>query len=377
MLSDRSKYSIIVALVAASMAYAYGRIDYQNPGYSTWDLHDYRAMAQAVPSLTENVRQPFVFRILGPYVAGIMPMSTDVSFLMLSVSLGLILSLLFYSYLCSSIVKPPIAALATVLFILNKYLYGFPVWNYFHVNDILSQIEIVLLMWTMISQKWVWFGIVLLLGSLTRETPLIMMPVAFVFALEMKHLGRLLSVLLIAVLPALVTAIALRILLHSDQGYNLPQAFMAYADKLLLLETWFRLLINCLIPFSLVPLIFFETSRHYFRTRKYAIVYLVLVVISTFFGYNSERLMAPVFIVFYPLLAIIIEKHIAQSRWIILTVIIAAIVSQLHHTYARFPLPRELTIGLSLLAFAIVTLSMIYYKIRMARVDTHTVSQST
>ena len=231
------------------------RAYYLDPNEALVSL-DPRIMAQAAPGFAGSVRQPFAFRVLGPYLAGLLPFSIDNSFHVLSISSGLILSLLFYLYLSTSVVEPSIAALATTLFILNKYLYGFPVWNYFHVNDILSQIEIVLLMWTMTSQRWVSFGIFLLLGSLTKETTLIMIPVAFVYLIETNNFDKKWRHVVSAVLPACLTALALRIEFHPVAGNNLMQALIAYADKLTLPETWFRLLINSFIPFSALPIIF-------------------------------------------------------------------------------------------------------------------------
>ena len=364
MISPHTKYSILVGVVTLVVLYTYGRIDYQNPDYSTWELHDYRAMAQASPGFTEGVRQPFVYRILGPYLCGMLPMSANDSFLFLSASAALTLSLLFYFYLCYTTIKPSIAALTTILFVLNKYLFGFPVWNYFHLDDILSQIEIVILLWMMLLRKWRWFGVVLLLGSLTRETPLIMIPVAFVFAFDRKILNESWKQILFASLPAIVSAILLRLLLHSNQGNNLFQALNDYSGKLILPETWFRLLINSFIPFSLVPLLFFQSTKKFVQSNRFAVVFFLLVLISTFFGYNNERLMAPAFIVFYLLLATIIQDHLAQSKGMILMIVVAALVSNLHHTYARYPFPREFTIALSISAFAVVTIVLFIYSRR-------------
>ena len=364
--SDYMKYLILVGAVTGLMTYIYGNISYQNPEYSQWDLNDYRAMAQAAPGLTNHVREPFIFRILGPYLVGLLPLSIDSSFLILSISSGLGLSILLYSYLSANIVQPPIAALGSILFVLNKYLYGFPSWNYFQVCDNLSQIEVVLLMWTMTRRNWLPFGIILFLGSLTKEIPLVMIPVAVVYLVEMNIRDNSWRLVLSAVLPACLTAIVLRIVLHSDTGNNLTQAMIAYAGKLIVPETWFRLLINSFLPFSLLPIIFADSTRNYFRTRRYAIVYFILVMISTFFGYNNERLMAPTFIIFYSLLAIIIEDYVAQSKLMVMAVIFAAVASSFHHTYARFPLPRGVTIAISLFAFLFVSLIMIYYRIQLA-----------
>ncbi len=366
MTPERMKYLALVGLVTALMIYTYGTISYHNPAYSQWELHDYRAMAQASPGLTQAVRQPFVYRILGPLIAGLFPFSIDGSFLVLSISLALMLPILFYLYLNTLRITPSIAALVTILFVMNKYLFGFPVWNYFHVNDILSLIEILILMWALTSHKWFLFAVVLLLGSLTKETPLIMVPVAFVYLIDEKCFRETWGRVFVAVLPACLTFVALRTNLHPVGGYDLPQALTAYAQKLTQPETWFRLLINSFVPFSLLPIVFIESTRIYFKSRRYALVYLVLVLASTFFGYNNERLMAPSFNVFYPLLATIIQDHVVRTTPMVFILISMACISSFHHTYARFPLPRDITVTTSLIAFALVTLSMVYYRTRMA-----------
>ena len=363
---------MLVACVSGMAMFTYGRIVYTDPQYRIWDLHDYRTMAEASPSLAQNVRQPFVFRILGPYLAGLMPFSTDTSFLILTLAIGLALPLLFFLYLSESLVSPATAALTTVFFILNKYLYGFSIWNYFQINDLLALVDILLLMWAMSSQKWVIFGILLFLGSLTKEVPLLMIPVAFVFALQSPNRAWL--PVLVAVVPALLAAGMTRLLVHSDQGNNLLDAFFTYNRKLLSGESWFRLLVNSFIPFSLVPLIFFKSTLKYFKARKHELVFLVLVVFSTLFGYNNERLMAPAFMVFYPLLAVTIQGEFTSSKIGLSVISFAAVLGVLHHAYARYPLPREWTIPLSLFALTVVTAMFIFQKFAVSKTNLGRVS---
>lgn len=204
----------------------------------------------------------------------------------------------------------------------------------------------------------------MLIGSLTRETPLIMIPVAFVFAWDRKFLNESWKQILAASLPAIVSEILLRVLLHPNEGNNLFQALNDYSGKLILPETWFRLFINSFIPFSLVPLLFFQSTKKFIQSNRFAVVFVLLVLISTFFGYNNERLMAPAFIVFYFLLATIIQDHLGQSKGMIVMIILAAIVSNLHHSYARYPFPRELTVVLSISALAVVTIVLFFWVMR-------------
>ena len=366
MSANRLKYLMFVVVATGIVIFAYGRIDYTNPKYATWDLHDYRAMAESVPGFTEDFRQPFVFRILGPYVAGLMPFSNDTNFLILSMLLGLALPLLFYLYLSESLVNPAIAALSAIFFVLNKYLYGFSIWNYFQINDLFSQVAIVILIWAMIKQNWTLFGITLFLGSLAKEVPLLVVPVAFLFAYQSKPRVPWLPVLF-AVLPGILSVVVLRLVIHSSQGNNFIEAFLAYDQKILSVDTWFRLLINSFVPLSLIPFIFFGSTRTYFRPRKYEILFLVLVIVSTFFGYNNERLMAPAFIVFYSLLAFIVQNELAGLKVLLWVISLETVLAVFHHTYARYPLPREWTVPISLSALVGVTIFSLTYKLKQLK----------
>lgn len=367
MTSERTKYSFVIIFFAILLFYTYGKIDYRNPEYSIWDLHTYRVMAQASPSILGSERQPFLFRVLGPYMAGLLPFPIEESFLILSFVAGFILPLLLYFYLCSAQINPSIAAGTTLFFILNKYLYGFSLWDFYQINDLLALIEIILLFWTLESQKWIWFGILLFLGALTKEITLLMIPVAFIYLFEEEQRKKDWIRVISVALPAILMTCVLHGIMHPTSGKNLIDAFLLFADKGFLPETWFRLLINSLIPFSLVPLVFLSTTKHYFQKRKYALVYVILAIISTFFGYNNERLMAPVFIIFYPLLAVIIQENNLLSRYALIGLILGAIACNLHHTYARFPVPREVSGIISLLVFGTVTLFMLLYKKRITQ----------
>jgi hypothetical protein len=358
------KFLLLVGAVTCFLVYSYGTIRYTDPSYATWDLHDYRAMAGVSPGLTADVARPFVYRILGPLIAGLLPFSIDTSFALLTSAAAISLTITFYLYLCALQIRPGSAALGAIFFALNKYFFGFPVWNYFQINDLLSDIEIVLLMWMMLRRRWLWFGLILLLSGMTREIGMLMIPIAGIFLLETRTAKSEWYKLLVSALPGMTIILMLHLLLHPVSGNDLFGALREYSDKLLLPETWFRFLINAFLPFSLVPLVYFEEAKKYFRKRKFAGVYFVLILISTFFGYNDERLMAPAFIVFYPLLANILDNHLSQSVRMIIILTAGAVLSNLHYMYSRLPIPRELSVFLSLLSLTVITISVITFKKR-------------
>jgi hypothetical protein len=112
-----------------------------------------------------------------------------------------------------------------------------------------------------------------------------------------------------------------------------------------------------------VPLIFFDTTMSFFRERKYALVFGVLVFLATLFGSNTERLMAPAFVVYYWLIAVILASLLEQPvlLWLVLA---ASFIASLHHTVARFPLPsRAFTLIASLGALAVVSAVLIGYRL--------------
>jgi hypothetical protein len=69
-----SRHHILILLAAAAvMIYLYGNIDYTVEPFRDMDLRYYRQMAQASPHLAEGVPPPFAFRLLGPWVVGLLP----------------------------------------------------------------------------------------------------------------------------------------------------------------------------------------------------------------------------------------------------------------------------------------------------------------
>ncbi|MFI5251739.1 MAG: hypothetical protein ACHQQQ_04820 [Bacteroidota bacterium] len=364
------RYLIPVIVLAALSLYTYGSIDYANPAYSTWELHDYSRMAAASPHLDLSVRQPFIYRLLGPFLAGLLPVPVGLGFHLLTSFSAVLLAVLFFLYLSRSINDPAIACLMTCVFILNKYLFGFPVWNYFQLDDILSFIEIILLLWNMERQRWLLYGVVLFLGSLTRETPMLMIPVTLVFLIEKKIIRTDWRLFLLSIIPAIGSTIMMRVLIVPTEGNTIWDAFAMYSGKTFSPETWFRLLINSFIPLSLIPVLYYKRTVEYLRRHVYAFVFMLLVIVSTFFGLNIERLMAPASVIFYSLTGLIIAEEIKNNKALIWIIMVCAVLSNLHHAYARFPLPREATIALSIASLILVTAAVVFYRFRNQEIPT-------
>ena len=141
------------------------------------------------------------------------------------------------------------------------------------------------------------------------------------------------------------------------------QAFLRHGGKFSLPEAWFRSFINAFIPLSLLPLIFLNKTVSFFKEHRYLLVYLSLVIVSTLFGSNYERLMAPTFIVFYWLITEIIEEYVYPHKTILLLIFVSVFFASFHNTYGLFPLPnKQLTFLFSMIPLLIVSLVVFCHK---------------
>lgn len=369
---DRLFYLALVCLAVLVVIFLYGQVDYAREPYATWDLASYRRMAGAAPGLASNVVQPFAYRLLGPYIIGLLPVADPVGFYWATVLASLVLVGVFFLFLCHVGLAPVVSAAAAILFALNRYLFGLTVWDFFQINDVLSLLCIVLLFWAMLDERWLIFAAVLLVGAATKETVLLMVPTVFVYLLEKKRLRTNIWRVALAMIPGLALFVLIRLLAPVAGGRGLFQAFLAYSGKLGSVEAWLRLLIIPFLPLALVPLVFFEETRSFFRRRAYALVYVFLVLASTLFGQNNDRLMAPAFVVIYWLLGVILMWLRQQNRNLfaafVALALFMAFLTSLHHDMGRFVLPdRQLSVVLGVGALVVVTLASLAVRLAVAR----------
>jgi hypothetical protein len=329
---------LIIEIVAVAMIFLYGRIDYTKQPFCGWDLKAYRTMAQASPGLAADVSKPFAYRIVGPYVAGLLPLDDPAAFYVLAVAFSLCLATVFYGFLCYEGVEPNTAMIATILLIFNKYWFGFNVWNPFQINDLLSLLLLPALFWTMWREKWLAYAFLMLVGVAARETVLLMMPVAFVYLWEKRKPRSQWQAALAATAPALAAFVLLRAFVPVGGGKGLSEALLIHVRKIGSPDALFQLLVNPLLPLSLLPLVFLEDTISFFRARKHALLFVALVFASTFFGSDRERLMAPAFVVAYLLIAKILERMRHEKAFIGI-LLAASFLTAYHPTVTRFPLP--------------------------------------
>ena len=330
---------VILFTMTVLMIVLYGQINYMIEPFAHWDLSSYRSMALVSPEINPDIAKPFAYRILGPYIVGLLPIPETIGFYILSIVFSICLSFQFYYLLRYIGLSTTITTVTVALFLFNKYLFGITIWNYFQVNDLLTLNFILIMFLSIWRNQWIVFGVTLVLGAITKEVSMLMIPIAFIYMLEKKELSTKWKKVVVAIIPSLIIFIFIRVHISTTGGESLLVMFYRYSQNVYSLESILRKLVNSYVPFCFIPFIFFKHTVQFFKTKKYMLWYISLVFVSTYFGSNNERLMAPTFIVFYMLIGTILQE-LNPKKTFLLFFIAIGFLSSFHHVFARWPLPN-------------------------------------
>lgn len=357
-------YALLVS-VCALIILSKGRIDFASTKFADWDLHSYRVLAIASPHLAQDAIAPFCYRLLGPYLVGLLPLPDPLAFWLLNSVACLVLVVLFYRFLIDQNIHRNVAVLTVLLFACNRYFYGFFAWDPFQIDDVLALICIVLCFSFLFKGRWVAFAFCLALGCLTREAVLIMIPVSLFYLWEYGKFRQDYQKLILAIAPTLAVFISVRIFVHADHvsiGLRgiLPYYWMKFGESIgnaVTPQAWFRRTIWCFMPLSLVPVMFMRTTISFFSARKYLLLFSLLVVVTDLWGIDpgggdTERQMAPSFLAFYWLIGEITQREFAPAKWVFPVLFGCGWLASLHHLYGIYPLPsKRATLFVTLLGF--------------------------
>jgi hypothetical protein len=335
----------------------YGRIDADRPEYHEWDLHHYRAMAEAAPALLPQSPAPFAFRPAAPWLAGLFPAAPETAFYLLSLTAAVLTILLLQHMLEACGIRPLTAAVIATLPIFHKYFIGFPVWDFYQLSDLLSLSILILLYQALRNRQWGRFALWLTLGVTVRETALLILPVLPVYLLETRRFKAEYRRAAAACLPGLILFTGLRLLIpHSGSG-GLLSALQAHAGKLTSPGRLYALGINAFAPLIVIPLLFLRPTLRLFRRHPHLPVFAACVLISALFGSNDERLMAPTLPVFYLLIARLLQDTERDTPRRLLLILLWTVPTALDYRIGRLLLPNLNTmyllswIAMGLIAF--------------------------
>ncbi|MCP4970962.1 MAG: hypothetical protein GY932_10250 [Arcobacter sp.] len=341
---------VTIIFIATIFIFIADKIDYTSPDYSETDLAKYRAMAESSPSLNFDIPKPFVYRIFAPWLAGILPLNLDLSFFLLNSIFLILLAITSYYFLLYHKVEKKIALFVTICFILNRYFFAFLAFDYFQFGDTLSYFLHLISFFLFTKKRWVLFSITLIIGILTREVALLIIPVGYLFLYEKKILLKNYLKYSVAILPSILVFIFFRVLvkIEGDENY-LTQIISGF--ELFEPESIVKKFFISVTPFAFLSIVYSKELYTFFLKHLYLLILFIGTVFSSFFGFDHERLMSPTAPVFFLFLAIILEQTVQSKKWkshkgkIFGTIITLAFLSTFYHLWGIIKLPnREITL---------------------------------
>ncbi|WP_412070356.1 hypothetical protein [Rubrivirga sp. IMCC43871] len=337
--------------VVAALVWGYGALD--PLVFAEAGVKYYGPMAEAAPGLDLGQNQPYVFRWLGPWLAGLLPLAVPTAFYVWAVVGSLALAALTYGVCRSDGATAGASALAVLLLAANPYLFGFNVFNMYQLGDLLAQLGLGAGLWLLWQRRYAALAVVLAVTVLAREPAILMAPVAAVYLWERRRLRQDGWKLALALVPVVVLFVVPRLLLTEQEGPHLVQTFLNASGKAADPGTWARLLVNAFVPAVAVLAVFPRETWIWMRGHLHLVALFGLTLASAFFGGDQERLMQPAIWAVYPAAAAVLSTR-WRDRGATAVLMAAAALTSLHHITARFPLPdRRLTAVLAAVALAL------------------------
>jgi len=302
----------ILLLWAASIVF-YGALPWHEPAYRHWDLSKYIQMAEAAPGIDVQVERPYAQRLLGPWLAGVLHrasgLSVGGSFRLLSLlAAGLVLAIL-YRFWRRRGLSEMTALVLVAFFVSNRALYGFALWDYFQLNDWIGLAALVIGLHALYDERRARFTLALLIGVLSREATLALLPVAAVFLHERGRLRREGTWLAGVAAAAVAIVVAVRLAVPGTGGYEFWRAPLWFHEKLFQAKTWFGWLVEAFAPLTWLPLVFRRETRRFVTASPHLLLLVALVYASTLFASDTTRLLAPCTVAFYLLMGRILESR--------------------------------------------------------------------
>lgn len=345
--------SVLFLCLTLALAYLlYDTVDYTG-AQSSIDLLHYRSMAQASPGFLRHEDAPFVYRPLPPWIAGLagnMAGGEVIGFFVVTIVVVLIGAYSTSMFLQKHGVTESTSTMLASVAILSPSVFGGSVFNPFQLTDAMGITLIVLGLMALDNESWPMFGLCLLLGALTRETVLLLVPLAV--------LKRNLT-LILACIPAVAAAAGMRAWATiPNEGWTLWGNMEIYIHKARMPEVWYRIFVNAFAPISLLPLAAIAVSWKTVKQHVHLYILAVAIGLTVFLGADVERLLGPAYVAVALVAGMVIDKCRYRIILNFLTIVFA-LTPLMHPTYARADVfPKEAAYALTLLCtivLAIVT----------------------
>jgi hypothetical protein len=360
-LSQEKKHIFILILAYIILIIITSKIPYKSAPFKDWDLQYYMEMAEYAPHISLNIPRPFFYRILGPYLIGLLPLSVENAFYYSTIILCPFAIILLYLLLIKLDIDRKSSFIATLCFLLNPYGLTLIIWDYFQINDLIAYIFFILLFCYMYKGQYLYYCLALALAILAREFPLMMIPATFVFLLERKKYSTI-PKFIASIIPCLLIFLIFRLAVPAE-GPSYWYHFKLYYTDIFHIEYLLRIFFNAWGPIVAFFIFYYKKAAKILLAKPHMITFIVCIYFAALWGFSAERLVIFSFVAVYYLLAKIITDA-KVSKVCIYILIGLSIINNYHQTYSRIPLTLKTTIIIHVLTPPLMLLALIIHHYR-------------
>jgi len=369
-LSGGIKYQYFFLFLLSALAILQaGTIDLHTDKTIAADQQYYRAIADAAPDINKTVLTPFGYRLLGPYLAGVLPLDQHTAFFLLNSAALFLLTVLLFRFIKSITHHDGVSFIMTAGFLFNRYFFQFLAFNPYQINDTISLALMLVSLEAVQRKRFLHLSLLLALTSLSREIWVLVFPFSLALALKERSSTREWVGMLGAFVPAFLIFLFLRWYFAVDWAGQSQEQFGSGIERFFSLEGFIKRFYMAFIPAAFLPVLFWKRTLQFFRRYPEWGVFLLFAVLSGFFGNDHERLMLPVAPLFFAVCAYGILPLLAgQSLRVNIVFGVIFYLGSFHHIWGILRLPsRSVTLGISLLLSFLTVLAVYFIKKEAAR----------
>jgi len=344
--------------------------------FEYWDLWKYREMAIAAPGVADSVEAPFAYRVAGPWLVGITPLSVDDAFYVWTILWQFLNAALFYTLLRSYINGRSALLVTSAGFVLTKNLFIFLIFDYFQLKDAITLAGILGVLLALRHRKVVIAGFIIAAVTPFSESIIVGIPVIVTWIVNKRHPRRMTSIAQVG--APLVLAIAVPVILRvavESVGPTPLEQLREFGTKIFFVSTYYNSFIFPYVPLVAVLAFYVKPGLKFFRKEPHLPILVVSVFALSMFGANVERLMLLAAPAVFILIGLAVNDLLGGKTWVILLLFTLTLVTSQHHIFSVFSFPSsaDSTKAVSVIATIGVFLVVTYVAVtnRHQPVDDH------
>lgn len=347
MLEEKNKliilYLLIICLVCLLQIILTNKADVYT--YPSWhDIQSYRNMAIFPLSSNASVCQPFAYRIFAPWLVSIFFNDVDFGYFFFNSFFLIVFSIVFFFFLIEYKLNEKIAFFITLIFLSNRYFVPFYIFEFYRISDIIS-VTLILFCLILLNRNHIFLVIILSgLGILSRETMLLIIPIGITFLIEKGKKKETIEFGILSIILILIFLLP-RILIHTNCGVTLYEAFEDNKNKIFSSEALLKQLFLAYNPLFLIPLTVIKEAVLFLKKNKWIIVLFFTTLAISFLGYDKERLMFPFAPAYYLIIGFIFQDikfmH-KSSNFNLMLITILCFIFNFHHIWGIVLLPNKI-----------------------------------